>query len=154
MADSQIGSGHIFALASIVLNMGSFLPGYISPNMQGLNVTHNAETDEIKNQAGVTSSIIGNNDSIEGSFDFIPEGTSRANAKISAGLPTVPAAIIISGAPVIQIGPFDDGLNSPGGTPPWIYRGGGRINGSVTGAWTLTFTLRRYIGILTASLVT
>lgn len=153
---NQIGQGHVYGLASIVLNFGAFIvaSGYIMPNMQSLGITQNATVDRIKNNSGVTSSIIGSDENIECSFDFVPEGASQALAATSATLPVVPAAIRITGAPQITWGAFNDVINSDIGTPPWIYEGGGRLSGFNDKHWMLTFILHRYLGITTTSLVT
>ncbi len=155
--DVQIGAGHIYALATILVAISSTqfagVIAYLSPNLKTLRATHSGTIDRIKNQAGVTSSIIGNDDMLECAFDFIPEGATRALARSSAALPKIPSAVTISGAPVIPMGPFADALNTAG-LQPWIYEGNGTINGTDDLHWTGTFTLHRYQGITSTTIIT
>src|SRR5687768_8196567 len=111
------GTGHIegFGTAALVLNdaAGSAVAGYISPNLQSLKVTHNAgSVNEIKGQTGVVTGLLINDEMIECTFDFIPEGTTIANAKLSARLPEVGTRVNTANLPVVAIGSFADALNA------------------------------------------
>lgn len=156
---THIGKAQIVGLSGAALGMAS-VTGYVSPNMQSLKVGHQAEVERIKNQVGEVTTLISSGDYIECSFDFIPEGGTStdntiAKAKLSASLPATLAAVTITGLPIIQVGPFTDALNTnPGNTQPWIYEGGGELSGPNSTKWTLTFTLRRYINITSATPIT
>lgn len=129
------------------------ITGYASPNMQTLRIAHDAGTvDIIKNQIGVVSGIIGEDDSIECTFDVIPEGASVAVALESASLPAAPSAFTITELPVVEIGGFADALNADTSNP-WIYMGGGQINAAADGKWTMSIPLRRYSGITSADIL-
>ena len=127
------------------------LTGYVSPNLKTLKLNHGADRSEIKGQDGVTSGLILNNEVVECTFDVIPEGSSVANAKLSAQLPTPGCICVITGLPVIKIGSFTDStdgvLNSGNSTQPWIYEGGGSVNGESEKEWSMSIPLKRYVGI-------
>lgn len=146
---TQIGKAQIRTLDGAALGIAT-LAGYISPNLQSLRLVHNAEIDKVKGQNGNTKSIASSDDFLECQFDFIPEGSSTANAKLSAGIPAALAAVVPSGLPVIKMGGWADALNVTSGgqdANPWIYEGGAQINGLADGKWTATMTLRRYVEI-------
>jgi hypothetical protein len=79
-------------------------------------------------------------------------------AVASAELPDAPSTITIAGAPIIKVGPWDDAFNTNGsgsfGATPWIYEGGGRINGIDDSHWTMNLVLHRYQGINSVTIIT
>ncbi len=150
---TQLGTGHIHSLNGGTL--GCSLAGYVSPNLQTLRLQHAAESDKIKGQAGNTTGLILQDDMLECTFEVIPEGTTVANAKTSAGLPAAGTTFTITGLPIIAAGGFADALNTGGGnTQPWIYEGGGQIHGDKAGKWTATLPLKRYPGITSGTAIT
>ena len=107
---------------------------------------------EDETELGEVVGHIGYNNRITLTVNFIPSGTSVANALLAASLPDVNGTCVISGAPVIEVGGYVDALNAPGspGTGPggrWIYAGGGSIKTTQTGKATGTITLKRYSGM-------
>jgi hypothetical protein len=138
-----IGKGYIETLyaASVIIQTpaGADINGYATPNLRSLKLTHSATVDRIPGPDGLIRGIIGNNEFVECAWDYIPEGGSHTAAKISAQLPTVPSAIVVSGLPVIIIGPFADVFNGV-----WIYEGGGSLSADSESKWMASFTLRRY----------
>jgi hypothetical protein len=149
----QQGKGHIDGISggTIVFTKpdGTSLSGYVSPNLQSLRVTHSGKADEIKGQDGEYNSFLIAGEKLECEFNFIAEGTTKANARASAQFPPLGSAGTISGLPVIVIGSIADGLN---GT--WYYQGGGTDNGVNDGIWSGSFTLHRYPGITTTTAIT
>lgn len=155
MSEQQLGKGHIYSLSGGTITMKgadgtTTLTGYVSPNLKTLKLTHSADRNEIKGQAGLTTGLIFNNQVLECQFDIIPEGTSVANAKLSAQLPPAGCICHIASLPVIGLGFFTDALNATT-TNPWIYEGGGTINGESEKEWSMTVTLKRYEGITSGS---
>ncbi len=149
-----IGLGHIFSMTGGALGITA-LSGYISPNLTTLKVKHGAEVDRIRAQTGDTASAIYSDEYLECTFDFIPEGTTIANAILSAGIPPAGSGVTITGLPIIHLGPFTDGLNTnAANTQPWIYEADGNQNGNSEKKWDGSMTLRRYIGITSATAVT
>jgi hypothetical protein len=127
--------------------------GYVSPDMESYDITHEADTEEVRNSSGEVVGHIGYNNRLTLTVNFIPANTtSVANALLSAALPDVNGTCVISGAPVIEMGSYLDALNAPGtpGAGPggrWIYAGGGSIKTTATGKATGTITLKRYTNI-------
>ena len=127
--------------------------GYVSPDMESYDITHEADTEEVRNSNGEVVGHIGYNNRLTLTINFIPaNATSVANARLSAALPDVNGTCIITGAPVIEVGSYLDALNAPGtpGAGPggrWIYAGGGSIKTTATGKATGTITLKRYTNI-------
>jgi hypothetical protein len=138
---------------------GTLIGGYVSPNLQGLDFSHKGEVTRIPDQSGATAVLYVCDEWIELTFDFIPQGSSSANAKISAQLPKILAKAEVCGLPVIPIGSFADGLNTHtanfagagSSTQPWIYEGDGGGNGKAKEHWDGKITLRRYTGIDTGA---
>lgn len=151
---TQIGTGHIHSLTGGALGCAA-LAGYVSPNLTTLRLSHAAEVDNIKGQTGKTTGSISEDDTLECTFDFLPEGTTIANAKLSAGLPAANSGFTITGLPIIACGGFTDALNTnAGNTQPWIYQGGGTINGPADGKWTATLPMKRFLQITSATAIT
>jgi hypothetical protein len=121
--------------------------------MESYDISHEADTEEVRNSSGEVVGHIGYNDRLTLTVNFIPaNATSVANAKLAAALPEVNGTCVITGAPVIDIGGYADAINAPGtpGTGPggrWIYAGGGSIKTTATGKATGTITLKRYSGM-------
>jgi hypothetical protein len=156
MANSQ-GSKYIFgspATLALYDAAGALVvTGYVSPDMESYDITHEADTEEVRNSSGEVVGHIGYNNRLTLTVNFIPANTtSVANALLSAALPDVNGTCVISGAPVIEMGSYLDALNAPGtpGAGPggrWIYAGGGSIKTTATGKATGTITLKRYTNI-------
>jgi hypothetical protein len=145
---TQLGTGHIHSLTGAAVSCS--LSGYVSPNLQSLRAVHNADVDRIKGQSGKTTGAIYEDDTFECTFEFIPEGTTVANAKLSAGLPAAGTGFTLSGLAVVTMGGTADIFNSA----LWIYEGGGQLNGAADGKWTATLPLRRYPQITSLTAIT
>jgi len=144
---TQVGTGHIYGLATLVIAIGS-INGYVSPNVTTAKATHSGDVDRIKSDAIIKGLISSGDEKIEMAFDFIPEHpTSISGANLSAALPVILSFVTISNMPVIPIGSFADGYNST----LWLYEGGGSIHGVSDKHWTASFTLHRYLGITSAT---
>ena len=144
----QIGTGHIHTLSGSAVSCS--LSGYVSPNLQSLRTAHSADEDLIKSQAGRVTGAIYENDAIECTFNFIAEGTTVANAKLSAGIPVAGTGFTLSGLPVVTMGGIADVFNSD----DWIYPGGGNWDLPADGKLTGTFTLRRFPLITSTTAIT
>lgn len=146
----QIGFGHIYGMqntgGTAVMSV-SFTGGTVVPNFKSLGLDHELDVRAIKSQLGITTGLIQAEEILRGTFHFIPEGSTRANAAISAKFPAL-AVVTISNLPVIAMGSFTDALN--GG---WIYMGGGRISGESEKEWEADMPLMRFIGIPSPALI-
>jgi hypothetical protein len=149
---TQIAKGHIqgFGSGAIVFTNpdATTISGYVSPNLQTLALKGSADNQKIKSQnSGDTTSIIGMDDMVELTFDFIAEGATLLAAKASASAPQNLAGAAITGLPIISFGRFTDVLNTNGtSTQPWIFEMDAQVNGKLQ-AWEGSITLRRYPGI-------
>jgi len=127
--------------------------GYVSPDIESYDITHEADTEEVRNSAGEVVGHIGYNNRLTLTLNFIPSGTSAANALLAASLPDVNGTCVITGAPVIEIGGYADAINAATGNR-WIYAGGGSIKTTQTGKATGTITLKRYTNITASGAAT
>lgn len=156
MANTQ-GSKYVFgspATLALYDAAGALVvTGYVSPDIESYDITHEADTEEVRNSAGEVVGHIGYNNRLTLTVNFIPSGTSTANALLSATLPDVNGTCIISGAPVIKIGGYTDAINAATGNR-WIYAGGGSIKTTQTGKATATITLKRYTNITVSGAAT
>jgi hypothetical protein len=158
MANTQ-GSKYVFGSpASLALYDAAgalVVTGYVSPDIESYDITHEADTEEVRNSAGEVVGHIGYNNRLTLTVNFIPSGTSVANALLAASLPDVNGTCVITGAPVMELGGYLDALNAPGSPASgpggrWIYAGGGSIKTTQTGKATGTITLKRYTGMGTS----
>jgi hypothetical protein len=146
----MIGKGEVLGLGagSILFTNpdGTTSSGTVSPKPVSFDATHGGDVMPIKDQNGLTVGYIANDESIEVTFDVVPEGTTFANALTSAGIPKLLAKAVITGLKIVAIGPFSDGLNVGGAgilANPWIYLGGAKLNGSADKPWGYSITLKR-----------
>ncbi len=129
------------------------LAGYVSPNITQPRLTHRqAGHKEVLTQVGeVGGKIFILDDVLVATIEFIPEGTSKANALLSGGLPVEGSVVNISGMPIMVVGAFADAWNNSGAgtvSNPWFYEGDGVINGEPNSEnWTMTLPLYRYKNI-------
>jgi hypothetical protein len=150
MAFTQ-GSKYIFGSPAVLelydASGALVVSGYVSPDMESYDISHEADTDEVRNSKGEVVGHIGYNNRLTLTVNFIPASTnSKAEALLSAALPDVNGTCVISGAPVIEVGGYPDAINALTGNR-WIYAGGGSIKTTQTGKATGTITLKRYPGI-------
>jgi hypothetical protein len=150
MANTQ-GSKYVFgspATLTIYDAAGALVvTGYVSPDIESYDITHDADTEEVRNSAGEVVGHIAYNNRLTLTVNFIPANSaSVANALLAASLPNANGTCTISGAPVIYIGGFADAINAASGNR-WIYAGGGSIKTTQTGKATGTITLKKYLNL-------
>jgi hypothetical protein len=150
MANSQ-GSKYIFGSPATLeiydAGGGLVVTGYVSPDIESYDITHDADTEEVRNSAGEVVGHIAYNNRLTLTVNFIPANlTSVANALLAASLPNANGTCIITGAPNVSIGGFSNAINAPTGNR-WIYAGGGSIKTTQTGKVTGTITLKKYLNI-------
>jgi hypothetical protein len=140
------GSPATLALYSST-NGAAVMTGYVSPDMESYDLSHESDTEEVKNSAGEVVGHIAYNNRLTLTVNFVPaSATSVDLAKLTAQLPDANGTCIISGAPVIVAGGYPDAINADTSNR-WIYSGGGSIKTTNTGKATGTITLKRYAGI-------
>lgn len=123
------------------------MTGYVSPDMESYDLSHESDTEEVKNSAGEVVGHIAYNNRLTLTVNFVPaSATSVDLAKLTAQLPDANGTCVISGAPIIVAGGYADAINADTNNR-WIYSGGGSIKTTNTGKATGTITLKRYAGI-------
>ena len=147
----QQGKGHVYGLSTGTISFknpdGTSLSGYVSPNLQSLRAVHEGALEEIKDQTGEYSGLIVKGEKVTCEFNFIPEGTTLANAALAAEMPKLGSSATIANLQVIIFGSFSDVFNASS----WFYLGGGTNNPQSDSHWTASFTLHRYPGITTTT---
>jgi len=148
------GKGHVFGLTGGTISIKGTdnvaIAGYVSPNLQTLRLTPAFKKDMIPNQSGNIASAIFYDEMIECTFDFVAEGTTIANAKLSAQIPEAGSFATIAGLPVIKQGSFADVLNSA----DWLFEGDASLNIGAEKKLEGTITLRRYKDLAAAAAIT
>lgn len=126
--------------------------GYISPDIENYDLTHECDSEEVRNANGEVVGHITYNNRLTLTVNFIPVGTSAVEATALAerlrgcSLPQGNGTVAISGAPAINVGGYADAINTASGGR-WIYAGGGSIKTTATGKATGTITLKRFPAI-------
>lgn len=153
MAVTLIGKGGIYGFATFQFGIAS-LSGYVSPKLDSLSLSHQAQFTEELDQTGNVDMLHTNTTGVECQFRFRPKGSNIANAKLSAGIPQTGAGVTITGLPIIAFAGFTDVFNTDAtNSQPWIYTGQATIEGQHNGLWTATITLRRYVGVTSATAI-
>ena len=130
--------------------------GYISPELESYDITHECDTEEVRNSNGEVVGHITYNNRLTLTVNFVPVGTNATPATAlgerlkGASLPQGNGSVAITGAPVIDVGGYSDALNTGSGGR-WIYAGGGSIKTTATGKATGTITLKRFPAISVAA---
>jgi hypothetical protein len=149
------GKGHVFGLTGGTIALKdadgtTTITGYISPNLQSLRLSAGAKKDMIPNQAGNTASAIFWDESVECTFDFVAEGTTVANAKLSGRIPQAGYFAALAGLPIIPFATFADVFNSGA----WLYEGEGSFNIGAEKKLEGSITLRRYTDLAAGAVIT
>lgn len=151
---NEINTAHVTGLLGVAVTIydldGVAIPGYASPNIQSIKVSPRADVVDIKNQDGDESGALFSNQQITMDLDWIPEGTTKAAAKISATSPPPGARVKISGAPVIRKGWLSDAINGDADYP-WVFYGNSDDNLKNDSHSMMTLSITRKIGMPTYS---
>lgn len=155
MANTQ-GNKYLFgspATLAMYDAAGSLIvAGYISPDIESYDITHECDTEEVRNSNGEVVGHLAYNNRLTLTVNFIPVGTNATGATAlnerlwGCSLPTGNGTVVISGAPVINVGGNADAINAATGNR-WIYAGGGSIKTTQTGKATGTITLKRFTNL-------
>jgi len=155
MANTQ-GNKYLFGSpATIAVYDASgavIVSGYVSPDLENYDITHECDTDEVRNSNGETVGHITYNNRLTLTVNFIPKGTNAVEATAllerlyGCSIPEGNGTVAITGAPVINFGGYADAINTGSGGR-WIYAGGGSIKTTQTGKTTGTMTLKRFINL-------
>ena len=119
---------------------------YTSPDMEGYDLQHECDTDEVRNSAGEVVGHITYNNRITLTVNFIPAGATASDALKALSAPDANGTCILTGAPAVQFGGYADAINAATGNR-WIYAGGASLKFTQSGKATGTITLKRYSGL-------
>jgi hypothetical protein len=119
---------------------------YVSPLMESQDLSHEGDSELIRDSLGEVVGHLTYNNNLKLTVSFIAAGDSVANAKLAASLPDLNGTVVITGAPIIEVGGYTDALNAATGNR-WIYAGGGSVKTTSTGVLRGTLPLVRYAGI-------
>jgi hypothetical protein len=155
MANTQ-GNKYLFgspATIAVYDSGGSVIVGgYVSPDIENYDITHECDTEEVRNSSGEVVGHIAYNNRLTLTVNFIPMGNNATAATAllerlyGCSLPGGNGTVSIAGAPVINFGGYADAINTASGGR-WIYAGGGSIKTTQTGKSTGTMTLKRFLNI-------
>lgn len=133
---------------TITTAAGGSIAGYVMPITSGISLQHQSSRDLLLDGDGEVSGSGAWGEYLEATFTLVPSGTTLANARVSATLPTIMSTVAITGADVVAVGSFADAFNTNGSsTQKWIYEGGGSLGFTQSGQATMTMPLRRYSAI-------
>lgn len=159
---TQQGQAHLFGLPLTTAKCFSpssytteLFTGFVFPNVQSADLTHEGDSERIKSSSGEFTGIIVSGEKLSCTFDIVPEATfetdsvtTLTNAGTAASLPPLGSTFKLNGLPVIAVGSFSDAFNvaASGAVVQnrWIYEGGGTESGKNTSHYTMRITLHRY----------
>jgi len=118
-------------------------------SIESYDLTHEADTEEIRNSAGETVGHIGYNERVTLNLNLIPSGANAAAALAFCSLAPVNGTVSITGAPVIKMMGVADVLNSG----RFIYAGGGSVKMTQSGKAMVSITVKKFKNLTTAAAV-
>jgi len=158
MANSQ-GVAYVFGspatielFSSTDITTSIFTGSLTSTANEGYDLSHECDTEEVKNTSGEVVGHIVSNNRLSLNVNCIPSGASAANALITAFLADGNGTVVISGAKNVNCGGVTNAINT-GGSPPsgkWIYAGGGSVKFTNSGKAMVSLPLKKYPSITAA----
>jgi hypothetical protein len=118
-------------------------------SIESYDLTHEADTEEVRNSAGETVGHIGYNERVTLNLNLIPSGANAAAALAFCSLAPVNGTVGITGAPVIKMMGTADILN----TGRFIYAGGGSVKMTQSGKAMVSITVKKFKNLTTAAAV-
>lgn len=118
-------------------------------SIESYDITHEADTEEVRNSAGEVVGHIGYNERITLNLNLIPSGANAAAALAFCSLGPVNGTVEITGAPNISMMGTANVLN----TGRFIYAGGGSVKMTQTGKAMVSITVKKYKNLTTGASV-
>jgi hypothetical protein len=118
-------------------------------SIESYDLTHEADTEEVRNSGGEVVSHIGYNERVTLNLNLIPSGANAAAALAFCSLAPVNVTVGITGAPVIKMMGTSDILN----TGRFIYAGGGSVKMTQSGKAMVSITVKKFKNLTTAAAV-
>ena len=118
-------------------------------SIESYDVTHEADTEEVRNSAGEVVGHIGYNERVTLNLNLIPSGANAAAALAFCSLAPVNGTVEITGAPNITLMGTANVLN----TGRFIYAGGGSVKMTQSGKATVSITVKKFKNLTTGAAI-
>ena len=161
MANSQgvayvFGSPAIITLYTAADSTTTIFTGPLTSTAnEGFDLSHECDTEEVKNTSGEVVGHIVSNNRLSLNVNCIPSGSTAANALITAFLSDGNGTAVITGAKEVTCGGIANAINT-GGSPAsgrWIYAGGGSVKFTNSGKAMVNLPLKKYPSITAAAAI-
>jgi hypothetical protein len=150
---NMVGKGYVFDYGTATITKISGSASTL--NIQSATISLASKSGAVEGQDGEICARHWSGKELVCEFTTIPEGSSKANALISVNIGDCGQGYNAANFPNVSIGPFTDAFNTGGAnTQPWVYDGDAKLNLTNTDKATLTFTMKRAIGITSATAIT
>jgi len=151
MANTQgvayvFGSPAIITLFSAADSTTTIFTGTTSTANEGFDLSHECDTEEVKNTSGEVVGHIVSNNRLSLNVNCIPSGSTAALALITSYLADGNGTAVISGAKEVTCGGVANAINTSA-SGRWIYAGGGSVKFTNAGKAMVTLPLKKYPSI-------
>ena len=157
MANTQgvayvFGSPAIITLFSAADSTTTIFTGTTSTANEGFDLSHECDTEEVKNTSGEVVGHIVSNNRLSLNVNCIPSGSTVALALITAYLADGNGTAVISGAKEVTCGGVANAINTSA-SGRWIYAGGGSVKFTNSGKAMVNLPLKKYPSITAAAAI-
>jgi hypothetical protein len=151
MANTQgvayvFGSPAIITLFTAADSTTTIFTGTTSTANEGFDLSHECDTEEVKNTSGEVVGHIVSNNRLTLNVNCIPSGSTVALALITSYLADGNGTAVISGAKEVTCGGVANAINTSA-SGRWIYAGGGSVKFTNTGKAMVNLPLKKYPSI-------
>ena len=148
MANSQgvayvFGSPAIITLYTAADSTTTIFAGTTSTANEGFDLSHECDTEEVKNTSGEVVGHIVSNNRLSLNVNCIPSSSTVALALITAYLADGNGTAVISGAKEVTCGGVANAINTSA-SGRWIYAGGGSVKFTNSGKAMVNLPLKKY----------
>jgi hypothetical protein len=147
MANTQgvayvFGSPATITLFNAADSANTIFTGVTSTANEGFDLSHECDTEEVKNTSGEVVGHIVSNNRLSLNVNCIPSGSTAANALITSFLADGNGTAIIAGAKEVTCGGVANAINTAA-SGKWIYAGGGSVKFTNAGKAMVTLPLKK-----------
>jgi len=112
-------------------------------SIESYDITHEADTEEVRNSAGEVVGHIGYNEWVTLNLNLIPSGALAGDPVAFCSLAPVNGTVEISGAPIIAMMGTANILNTAV-SGRFIYAGGGSVKMTQSGKAMVSITVKKF----------
>ena len=152
MANSQ-GVAYVFGSPATISLFNStsttvpvFTGSLTSTANEGFDLSHECDTEEVKNTSGEVVGHIVSNNRLTLNVNCIPSGSTAALALITSYLADGNGTAVISGAKEVTCVGVPNAINTSA-SGRWIYAGGGSVKFTNSGKAMVNLPLKKYPSI-------